>query len=228
MKDALLLGLIHEFSELNIFPSHRLIPKKCTGNLTAGVPICIDQLTCPLARENEKNTHTVNFGVNNESLWHWKRCQEGLSRCVHVLLCLSPKTSLDFMENLNWLWEEENVVVYWLCIVLFSLFLYSCIDKLSKKKKKYYPTGQWFLNVTCRFPPESKKAFPLSLTKEHLRPDFSFGKENPFQKGTVVSITAADAAGGRWCAFQASAVSRWTQVPSCSSGSCKPASALHG
>lgn len=54
VKDALLLGLIPEFSELNVFPSHQLIPKKCPGKLTAGVPVCFDQLTQPLARENEK------------------------------------------------------------------------------------------------------------------------------------------------------------------------------
>lgn len=63
-------------------------------------------------------------------------------RFVEVCACIAVPVTKDFSgfhgkPKLTMRGREcENVVVYWLCIVLFSLFLPSCIDKLSKKKKK--------------------------------------------------------------------------------------------
>lgn len=46
--------LVDEFSEPNVCLPHQLIPIKCLEKLAALVPICIDQLTHPLARANHK------------------------------------------------------------------------------------------------------------------------------------------------------------------------------
>lgn len=43
--------------------------------------------------------------------------------------------------------------------------------------------------------------------KEHLTLDFSCEKENTFKEGAMIFLSAAAAAGGRQCAFQAWGVS---------------------
>ncbi|KAK2527992.1 Ythdf3 [Columba guinea] len=50
----------------------RLIPKKCIEKLTAGVPVCIDQLTQPLARANKELTLTPR--LERPDLW-WETQQ---------------------------------------------------------------------------------------------------------------------------------------------------------
>lgn len=101
MKDALVWGLITGFSELNVFFSHQLIPRKSTERLTVGVSTCSDQLTHPLARGKSQSTCTVNVLCKLCSALVLGKLP-GKSVEVSVMYCCACHQRLiHFMENLN-------------------------------------------------------------------------------------------------------------------------------